>query len=135
MRLERIFAAYLAAQAVVGVGLWVAFAGSPTFRGWFELLPSHHVVTDSFVFADLAVAVVGSALSAWALATDRAWAVPLVAFTAGAMAYPTFYLLGWSALAGKGPASLAIMLLPTLLTGWIAFQVWRAHLRQVTAGR
>jgi hypothetical protein len=116
---------------VVGAGLWVAFALSPTFRGWFELLPSHHVVTDSFVFADLAVAVVASALSAWALWSGRAWAVPMVAFTAGSMAYPTAYLLGWASFAGRGPASLAIMLLPTLLTGWIAFQVWRAHLRSM----
>jgi hypothetical protein len=122
----RISAAYLALQAGVGAGLWVAYAASPTVRRGFELLPSHHPVTQAFVLADLLVGVVGSAASAAALATDRAWAVPATAFTFGGLAYPTLYLVTWQSLTRSGGAALAIMLLPTLITGWIAWSTWRA---------
>ncbi len=122
----RIYAAYLALQAGVGLGLWVAYASSNRVRAGFELLASHPAVTDSFVLADLLVAVLGSALSAWALASDRSWAVPVVAFTAGGMAYPTFYLVAWQAFTKTGTASLAIMLLPALITAWIAVATWRS---------
>jgi hypothetical protein len=122
---ERIYAAYLAVQAVVGVLLWIGYASSRTVRGWFELLPSHPAVTDAFVLADLLVAVAGSAFSAWGVDRRRSWAVPVVAFTAGAMAYPTFYLIAWVSFAGTGNACLAIMVPPTVLTAWIAYRTWR----------
>ncbi len=125
MRPERIYAAYLAAEAIVGVLLWVAFAASTTVRGWFDLMPAHHAVTDAFVLADLLVAVVGSALSAWGVDARKSWAVPMVAFTAGAMVYPTLYLVAWVSFAGTGTACLAIMVPPAILTCWIAYQTWR----------
>jgi len=126
-RPERIYAAYLAAQAVVGLLLWVAYAASGTVRGWFELLAGHRPVTDSFVLADLLVAVVASALSAWGVDRNRSWAVPAVAFTAGAMVYPTFYLVAWVSFTGTGRAALTIMLAPATLTCWIAYQTWRTN--------
>jgi hypothetical protein len=127
VRAARIYAAYLAAQAVVGVLLWVAYVASPTVRGWFELLPSHRPVTDAFALADLLVAVLASACSAWAVDREAAWAVPAVAFTAGAMVYPTFYLIAWVSYAGTGRAALTIMLAPATLTCWIAYQTWRSQ--------
>lgn len=126
MRPEHIYAAYLAAQAVVGALLWIAFGSSSTFRGWFDLMPAHHAVTDAFVLADLLVAVVGSALSAWGVGAGRSWAVPAVAFTAGAMVYPTFYLLAWVSFAETGRSALTIMLVPAMVTCWIAYQTWRS---------
>ncbi|HVN51495.1 MAG TPA: hypothetical protein VMT43_08685 [Acidimicrobiales bacterium] len=128
-RPERIYAAYLAAQAIVGLLLWIAYATSGRVRGWFELLPSHRPVTDSFALADVLVAVVASALSAWAVDRSRSWAVPAVAFTAGAMVYPTFYLIAWVSLSGTGRAALTIMLAPATLTCWIAYQTWCSRLR------
>ena len=127
VRPARVYALYLAAQAVVGVLLWIAYAASPTVRGWFELLPSHRPVTDAFALADLLVAVVASAVSAWGVDRERTWAVPAVAFTAGAMVYPTFYLIAWVSYAGSGRAALTIMLAPATLTCWIAYQTWRAN--------
>ena len=111
----------------MGVLLWVAYAASATFRGWFELLEGHGAVTESFVLADLLVAVVASACSAWGVDRQRSWAVPATAFTAGAMVYPTFYLVAWASLTGTGRAALNIMLPPATLTCWIAYQTWRAH--------
>lgn len=126
---RRLYAGYLAVQAVAGVLLWLVFALSGTVRGWFELMAERHTVMDAFVFADLALVVVGSALSAWAVATDRQWSVPAVAFTAGAIVYPTLYLVGWVSFTEAGALCLAIMVPAAILTCWVAYQVWRATLR------
>lgn len=123
---ERLYAGYLIAQAICGVVLWVVFAGVPTVRGWFELAADRHAVMDAFVFADLVVVVLGSALSAWGIAGRRSWAVPMVAFTAGAILYPTLYLIGWVSFKGTGALCLAIMVPSTTLTCWVAYQVWKA---------
>lgn len=123
---ERLYATYLIAQAVAGVLLWLAFAALPTVRSSFELMPARHEVMDAFVFADFVVAIVGSSLSAWAIGAQKSWAVPMVAFTAGAMVYPTLYLIGWVSFAGTGSLCLAIMVPPATLTSWIAYQTWKA---------
>lgn len=122
-----LYAGFLAAQAALGVVLWLALALSPTVRGWFELLPGHGEVTDAFVFADLGLIVVGSAAGAWGLGHDRDWTVPIVAFTAGAVVYPTLYLLCWvTVTGGQGVVGLGVMVATSILTCWIAFQTWRA---------
>ncbi len=88
------------------------------------------MVTRAFAYPDLAVIVVGSALSAQALASGARRAVPLTAFTAGAVLYPTLYLVGWVATTSHtGTSTLAIMIPPTLLTSWISWQVWRGSER------
>jgi len=121
----RLYAGYLAAQAVAGAALWVAFAFSPTVRSWFELMPEKHAVMDAFVFADLFLSVTGSAFGAWALARGSRAAVPVIAFTAGGIVYPTLYLLGWVSFAGTGVACLGIMVPPAILTCWITYRVVR----------
>jgi hypothetical protein len=123
---ERLYAGYLIVQAVCGVVLWLIFAGVPTVRGWFELAADRHAVMDAFVFADLVVVVLGSGLSAWAIAARKSWAVPIVAFTAGAILYPTLYLIGWVSFKGTGALCLAIMVPSTTLTCWVAYQTWKA---------
>ena len=126
MRSERVYAIYLVAQAVCGVLLWVAFALLTGVRSWFELMPANHEVMDAFVFADLLVVVIGSSVSAWAIDTGRTWAVPVIAFTAGAIVYPTLYLIGWVSFAHSGSACLAVMVPTSTLTCWVAYQTWKA---------
>ena len=122
---EPVYIGYFVAQAVVGVVLWAGLAASPTVRSWFELRPDTHAVMDAFVFADVLVVVVGSLLSVWGLRTAAPWAVPVVAFTAGGVVYPTLYLVGWVSFAGSGSLCLAIMVPPATLTCWIAYQTYR----------
>ena len=118
-------AAYFVAQAVVGTLLWVAYASSPQMRSWFGLA-ARPAVTSSFAWPDLAVIVVASSASALALAARSRWAVPATALTAGAVLYPTVYLVGWVATTtGSGGATLAIMIPPALLSCWFAWHVAR----------
>ena len=126
---ERLYAGYLVVQAACGIVLWILWAGVPTVRSWFELAADRHAVMDAFVFADLIVAVLGSVLSAWSIHGRKSWAVPMVAFTAGAMLYPTLYLVGWVSFKGTGALCLAIMVPSTTLTCWVAYQTWKASLR------
>lgn len=122
---KRVYVGYLATQTVLGIGWWIALATSPSVRSWFELMAEHHAVMDAFVFADVAVVVVGSALSAWAIEREVAWAVPMVAFTAGGIVYPTLYLFGWVSFTTVGSPLLAAMIAVSTLTCWVAFQLWR----------
>src|SRR4029453_11931596 len=91
---EWVFAGYLIAQAVVGVLFWVTLAASATAREWLGLIPEKPPVTDAFVFPD-GVVVAGSAIGAWAVRNRRSWSVPVVAFTAGGLVYPTMFLACW----------------------------------------
>jgi hypothetical protein len=125
LAVEWICAGYLAAQAVVGVVFWVTLESLPAVREWLELMPSKHEVTDAFVLAD-AIVIVGSAVSAWAVARGKRWSLPVVAFTAGGVVYPTLFLVCWVALTGVGAATLAVMVAPSSLTCWVTYQVWRA---------
>lgn len=127
MTSKRLYAGYFVVQAVVGIALWISYGASTTVRSWFELTPATHAVTDSFVVADIGVIVVASLVSAWAIASEKNWAVPAAAFTAGAVVYPTVYLVGWVARAnGVGAAGLAIMVPPATFTCWIAYQTWKS---------
>ena len=122
---KRVYVGYLAAQTVLGIGWWIALSTSTTVRSSFELMADHRAVMDAFVFADVAVVVLGSALSAWAIAREVAWAVPAVAFTAGGIVYPTLYLFGWVSFTTVGSPLLAAMIAVSTLTCWVAFQLWR----------
>ena len=124
---KRVYAGYLALQAVLGIVWWITLAASPTVRGAIELMPSRHAVTDAFVFADIGVVVVGSALSAWGIEKEAAWSVPVLAFTTGGIVYPTLSLLGWASFTGHGSPLLAAMVAVSTLTVWCAWQVWRGR--------
>ena len=127
MKPNRIFAGYMALQAVTGILFWVLLVASPRVRSVFDLMPSKHAVTDAFFLADLLVGVIGSAAGAFALWIDASWSVPVVAFTTGGIVYPTLFLVVWVALVGTGAACLAIMLPPATLSSWVAYQTWRSH--------
>jgi hypothetical protein len=114
-----VYAGYLALQAFAGVVLWILLASTNLVRDLFELVPERPEVTDAFVFADLFLGVLGSALSAWALWRERRWASHVLAFTTGALLYPTCYLVIWVAMAGTGSVALAVMVVVSLLNGWI----------------
>lgn len=123
---QHLYAGYLALQAALGVALWIGIATSSTVRAGFELLADRPFVTDAFVYPDLVVTVVGSAVSAWGIARSRRWAVPVVAFTAGSVVYPTLYLFGWVSRQRTASVALWVMLAVSLLTCWIAWQTYRA---------
>jgi len=120
-----IYAAYLAMQALGGVVLWVLIDNTAFVRSGFELLSGRHAVTDAFFPADLVV-IVASAVSSYAVREAKDWALPVLAFTAGGVVYPTVYLLAWVAFT-DGPArpALGVMLVVSMLTGWALFGVWR----------
>lgn len=118
----RVYAGYLLAQAALGILLWVLLGESAVVRSWFELAPERHQVTDAFVFADLALVVIGSAVAARALWVDASWAAAAVSFTAGAILYPTCYLVIWVAMTGVGAIALGLMVTVSTLTLWIMVQ-------------
>ncbi len=128
MKAERIFAGYFALQAVTGVLLWISLlvVGQGELRESFELVSSTPEATDSFVLADLFAGVLGSAVAAWAIIRAKSWAPFVAAFTAGAMVYPTLYLVGWVAFAGTGAVALAVMVPAATLSCWVAYHVWRS---------
>lgn len=121
----RLYAGYLALQAVAGVLVWLAVTGSSTARSWVELSETQTQVTDAFFLADMVV-VVSSALSAVAVWNRWPSGLVLTAFTAGGVVYPTVYLLAWvSSTDGRGTAPLALMLAVSALTLWALAGVWR----------
>jgi hypothetical protein len=124
-RADRLYAGYLTAQAVLGIVLWVVLLASPAVREGFELVPERRLVTTTFVFGDIGIIVIGSAIGAWGIRERAPWTVPAVAFTAGAVMYPTLYLIGWVALTGTGSAGLAVMVPVSTLTCWVAYRVYR----------
>lgn len=122
---RKVYGAYMAAQAVLGVVLWVLIATSSTVRSWFELAPERREVTDAFFVADMVV-VVGSALSAWALLGERSWVLAALGFTAGGVVYPTVYLASWVvATEGDGLVALGLMLAVSAVTCWVLYDTWR----------
>ena len=126
-RTERIYVAYLAVQAVLGLVWWLTLRSSATVRGWFELMGDRPEVMDAFAFADVLVVVVGSGFGAWGLAADKRWTTAVLWFTAGGIVYPTLYLFGWLSFTGEGGLLLGAMAVVSFFTCWIAWQVWRAR--------
>lgn len=128
MKTDRIFAGYFALQALTGVLLWTGLllVGQGELRDAFELLAGVPAATDSFVFADLFAGVLGSAVAAWAIYRGTEWAPFVAAFTAGAMVYPTLYLVGWVAFVGTGAVALAAMAPAATVSCWVAYHVWRS---------
>ena len=121
---SRIFAGYLALQAIGGIVLWSVLILSPEARSWIELLPEHAAVTDSFFVAD-AVVVVASATSAWMVWRRSPKAVAVAAFTAGCLLYPTLFLVMWLASVGTGWFLLATMIPASTITSFIALHLLR----------
>lgn len=121
----RVFAAYLVVQAVVGLGFWVGLAVSEEVRELFELVPDIRSVTSAWLLADLVVGVLGSALGAYALWTDRRWALPVIAFTTGGIVYPTVMLVSWVLMEDTGLATLTIMVPPSVISLYVTWWVWR----------
>ena len=121
----RVFATYLAVQAVVGLAFWVGLAVSDEVRKLFELVPEVRSVTSAWLFADLVVGVLGSALGAYALWADARWALPVVAFTTGGIVYPTIMLATWVLMEDTGLATLAIMVPPSVISLYVTWWTWR----------
>ena len=69
--IDHVYAGYFAFQAAVGVLLWVLYAASSTVRSWAGLVSDPEAVTTAFAYPDLGLIVVGSLLSAWAIAGRR----------------------------------------------------------------
>jgi hypothetical protein len=121
----QVFAAYLVVQAVVGLAFWVGLAVSDEVRKLFELVPEIRSVTDAWLFADLLVGVLGSALGAYALWAHARWALPVVAFTTGGIVYPTIMLANWVLVEDTGLATLAIMVPPSVISLYVTWWMWR----------
>jgi hypothetical protein len=121
----RVFSTYLVVQAVVGVGFWVGLAASDGLRELFELVPEVPSVTDAWLFADLLVGVLGSAVGAYALWAGARWALPVVAFTTGGIVYPTIMLATWVLMEDTGLATLAIMVPPSVISLYVTWWTWR----------
>ena len=121
----RVFAIYLVVQAVVGLAFWVGLAVSDEVRKLFELVPEVRSVTSTWLFADLVVGVLGSAIGAYALWADARWALPVVAFTTGGIVYPTIMLATWVLMEDTGLATLAIMVPPSIISLYVTWWTWR----------
>ena len=122
----RVFAVLYLAQAVFGVGLWAVFFGVDALRREVELLPGHPEVMDAFFYPDILIVVV-SVLCALGLVQGRRWTVPLTGFLAGCLVYPTLFLAGWLAFTGVGGVVLAVMVPPSTMSSWLAWQTQRLH--------
>jgi hypothetical protein len=123
----RVYAGYFALQAVGGIAFWVAVASVPSIRKVFEMSARQHAVTDSYLFADIAIGIIGSAVAAAGIASKRRWAAAVALFVAGGMVYATIYLVGWVAFTGKGAGLLALMVVPSTLSAFVAVSTYRLH--------
>ena len=121
----RVYAGYFALQAVAGIGFWVAVATVPGIRKVFEMSTAQHAVTDSYLFADIAIGIIGSAVAAAGIASRRRWGSALALFVAGGMVYATIYLVGWVAFTGKRAGLLGLMVVPSTLSAFVAVSAWR----------
>jgi hypothetical protein len=121
----RVYAGYFALQAVAGIGFWVVVATVTPIRKVFEMSPHQHAVTNSFLFADIVIGIIGSGICAWGLWGSRRWAGAASLFVAGGMVYSAVYLAGWVAFTGVGGGLLALMIPPSSLSAWSAYQGWR----------
>ncbi|WP_426573796.1 hypothetical protein [Aquihabitans sp. McL0605] len=123
----RVYAGYFALQAVAGIGFWVAVAAVPAIRKVFEMSTRQHAVTDSFLFADIAIGIIGSAVASAGIVSKRRWGSAVALFVAGGMVYATIYLVGWVAFTGKGAGLLGLMVVPSTLSVFVAVSAWRLH--------
>ncbi len=121
-----IFAGIYLLQVATGIALWAATAAFPKVHESIDLVAGNHAVTDGFFVPDMLI-VLASAGTAWALLTHRPWAGAAAAFTAGAVLYPTLYLVGWILITSgaTGSVALAIMIPPALINAFVCVQVWR----------
>lgn len=122
---RRVYGGYFLLQSVAGIGFWVLVAAVPAVRRVFEMSSAQHAVTDSYLFADIAIGIVSSAVAGAGLWRDERWATAVALFVAGGMVYATIYLIGWVSFTGDGGGLLALMLVPSTLSAWCAAQSWR----------
>lgn len=125
---RRTLSVYFLVQAAAGFFFWFLVNGSDEGRRIFDLMPGHPRVTDAFFYADL-LAIATSLACAWALDHDATWALPIVAFTAGCLVYPTIYLITWAPNSAGGARCLAIMVPPSAITTWITWRLWQQERR------
>jgi hypothetical protein len=121
----RVYAGYFALQAVAGIAFWVLVATVGPIREVFEMSKDEHAVTDSFLFADIVIGIIGSAICAWGLWGGRRWAGASALFVAGGLVYSAIYLAGWVAFTGESGGLLALMIPPSSLSAWSSYQGWR----------
>jgi hypothetical protein len=124
---RRVYGGYFLLQAVAGIGFWVAVAAVPAVRRVFEMSSRQHAVTDSYLFADIAIGIIGSAVAGAGLWRGARWGAAVALFVAGGMVYATIYLIGWVSFTGDGGGLLALMVVPSTLSAWCAAQSWRLH--------
>lgn len=122
---RRVCAGYFGLQAVAGVVFWSLVAWVEPVRDLLTMSEAEHAVTDSYLFADVVLGIVGSAAAGLGLWTGRRWAPMLAVFVAGGMVYATLYLVGWVGFTGEGAALLGVMLVPSTLSTWFAYQATR----------
>lgn len=107
------------------MGFWLAVGKVPEVRKVFEMWPRQHAVTNSYLFADVIIGIVGSAVASWGIWAKARWGGALALFVAGGMVYATLYLVGWVAFTGVGSGLLALMVVPSTLSAFVAVQAWR----------
>jgi len=123
----RVYAGYFGLQAVGGIAFWVAVAAVPAVRTVFEMSSRQHAVTDSYLFADIVIGIIGSAVASAGILAKRRWGAAVALFVAGGMVYATIYLVGWVAFTGKGAGLLGLMVVPSTLSAFVAVSAWRLH--------
>lgn len=119
------YVGYFGLQAVAGIGFWLAVAGIPAVRSVFEMSSAQHAVTSSYLFADIAIGIIGSAFAALGIWSRARWGGAVALFVAGGMVYATLYLVGWVAFTGDGGGLLALMVAPSTLSAFVATSAWR----------
>lgn len=124
--MDRALGTYFVAQALVGVVFWSAVQSVDGVRTAIELTDQRAAATDAFFVADLLI-VAGSLVTAWALFTGRSWAPAAAWFTAGAVVYPTIFLVGWVAMTGDSAVGLVVMIPPSTITCWVAYEASRSR--------
>jgi hypothetical protein len=122
---HRLASAYLCAQSTACVVWWLALAGSATVRSWFEMDAARREVLSSFVTADVAVLVVGSAVAASLLRRGHPRAWLMVAAVAGGLLYATLVLAAWVGFGGSGAIGLVPMGAAAAITISVAVRVAR----------
>ena len=122
---RRVYGGYFLLQAVAGIGFWVVVGSNPAVREAFEMSAQQHAVTNSYLFADIALGIIGSGVGGAALWRGSRWGTAVVLFVAGGMVYATIYLIGWVAFTGDGGRLLALMVVPSTLSAFCAAQAWR----------
>ncbi len=109
MNAKQIVVGYLAFQAASVAAWWLLLICVPPSIGWFKPVawPSESLLC--FLLPDSVMLIFGSAATAYAIATHKAWGTVLVWATAAAVWYPTLYCLGVSIVTDEAWIATAMM--------------------------